>query len=98
MTFEKVLEVFNEFLIADVECEVVTSKRGYLVLFWLHPEENEYVDAEHCESAEKLMQSLLSLYKTRLEVNITDGSRKLTPHEAILVETQGDLMRKKCYC
>lgn len=34
MTFEKVLEVFNDYLNKDSVLEVVNTKRGYTVMIW----------------------------------------------------------------
>lgn len=43
MTFEKVLEVFNDYLNKDSVLEVVNTKRGYTVMIWMKKMSNGLV-------------------------------------------------------
>ena len=47
MTFEKVLEVFNDYLNKDSVLEVVNTKRGYTVMIWDEKDEQWYYQAHY---------------------------------------------------
>lgn len=96
LTFEKVLEVFNDFLLNDKECEVVMSKRGYILLDWGSPVNNWSLTADLCEKPEDMMEGLLSNYSSELEVRITYGRRDPTKQEAAEIKAQCELMQEKC--
>lgn len=49
MTFEKVLEVFNDYLNKDSVLEVVNTKRGYTVMIWDEKDE-QWFGVEHCKA------------------------------------------------
>ena len=49
MTFEKVLEVFNDYLNKDSVLEVVNTKRGYTVMIWDEKDE-QWFGVEHCNN------------------------------------------------
>ena len=51
MTFEKVLEVFNDYLNKDSVLEVVNTKRGYTVMIWDEKDE-QWFGVEHCKAPE----------------------------------------------
>ena len=53
MTFEKVLEVFNDYLNKDSVLEVVNTKRGYTVMIWDEKDE-QWFGVEHCKAPELL--------------------------------------------
>jgi len=97
LTFEKVLEVFNDFLSQDKECEVVMTRRGYVVLDWGSPQ-SKYPTAERCGTPEELLESLLSTYDSELGVRIAHGQRNLTEEETAEFKAQCELMRGKCMC
>ena len=44
LTFEKVLEVFGDYLAQDKACEVLTTSRGYLAVDW-ESRKNNWVTA-----------------------------------------------------
>ncbi|MDI6618800.1 MAG: hypothetical protein QME45_09030 [Clostridiales bacterium] len=96
LTFEKVLEVFSDFLSHDEECKVVTSKRGYVVLDCGSAANNWSLTAEPCETPEDMLEELLSTYGLELEVRITGGRRDLTVQEAAEIKDKCEQMREKC--
>ena len=49
MTFEKVLEVFNDYLNKDSVLEVVNTKRGYTGYDWDEKDE-QWFGVEHCKA------------------------------------------------
>ena len=62
MTFEKVLEVFNDYLNKDSVLEVVNTKRGYTVMIWDEKDE-QWFGVEHCKAPELLRDALLDGYQ-----------------------------------
>ena len=95
LTFEKVMEIFNDFLSQDECCEVVMTKRGHVVLDW-PSKHNNFLTAVYCGTSEELMESILSTYSSELELRITHGQRDMTEREAAEVEAQCELIREKC--
>lgn len=74
MTFEKVLEVFNDYLNKDSVLEVVNTKRGYTVMIWDEKDE-QWFGVEHCKAPELLRDALLDLIMDmRKRSLIVDGS------------------------
>lgn len=57
LTFEKVLEEFKEYFAEDKECEVVSTSRGYTVMFWNEPRK-EWYDVKCCETPKDLQDVL----------------------------------------
>ena len=64
MTFEKVLEVFNDYLNKDSVLEVVNTKRGYTVMIWDEKDE-QWFGVEHCLCRCRTFFSWLGLRKQR---------------------------------
>lgn len=62
MTFEKVLEVFREYLKEDSSCEVLNTRRGYLVVDW-ESSKNGWVTSRLCLTPELLRDTLRSHWK-----------------------------------
>ena len=59
LTFENVLEIFQEYLLRDPEEEVLPCKRGYVRLAW--DKDSRYcVDGILCRTPEELFDILLS--------------------------------------
>lgn len=74
LTFEKVLAGFEEYLKKDMDCEIVKTKRGYLVCMWDNSNRN-YEFIEYCDTPDDLKKELLPqfsgylMYKHNLGVN-----------------------------
>ena len=82
MTFEKVLEVFNDYLNKDSVLEVVNTKRGYTVMIWDEKDE-QWFGVEHCKAPELLRDALLDGYRDFLEQQLTHNRRSLTVHQLV---------------
>lgn len=80
MTFERVLEVFKEYLAEDNNCEVVITKHGYTVMQWDENSKSWY-GVEYCETPEDLRDELLSSYRMSEAEKITKTKRELTDEE-----------------
>ena len=58
LTFENVLEIFQEYLLRDPEEEVLPCKRGYVRLTW-NKDSRYCVDGILCQTPEELFDKLL---------------------------------------
>lgn len=95
MTFEKVLEVFKEYLSQDEVLEVVNTKRGYTVMFWETKEEQWY-GVEHCKTPELLRDALLEGYHDFSEQQLTHNRRNLTATEIADIESRCKQLSDLC--
>ena len=95
LTFEKVLEVFKEYLQQDPLYEVVFTRHGYTLMAW-EPRRNDWYKARHMATPKILMDSLLDTYANFTEDQITDNERDLTEQETAEIKRQCDLLRAKC--
>lgn len=96
LTFEKILQVFDDILGQDPLYEVVMTSHGYTLLAW-QPSRNQWYNAELLETPEAMLNVLLDAYSGYLENKITQGERDdLTPLEQKEVETQCRQLREKC--
>ena len=95
LTFEKVLEVFADYLKQDRLYEVVTTGHGYTLMAW-EPERSQWYSAEIMTAPEDLMDGLLDAYANFREDQITDNDRDLTQQEQVELGRECALLRKKC--
>ena len=95
MTFEKVLEVFKDYLTEDTNCEVVLTKHGYTVMQWDKNSKSWY-GVEYCETPEDLRDELLSSYRMNEAEKITKTRRELTEKEAKTIQTLCKKLFNKC--
>ena len=96
LTFEKVFEVFREYLDADDEFEIVKTRRGYTVLHW----DNmgcDWYGVHLCTTPEALRDAVLSAYGTYLEYEIIKGrGYDLTEAEEKIVQDKCAVMLARC--
>lgn len=95
LTFEKVLDVFKDYLQQDPLYEVVLTRHGYTLMAW-EPARSAWYSAEYMATPENLMDSLLDAYANFREDQITDNERDLTQQEVNEIKKQCDLFRAKC--
>ncbi|MDE7220643.1 MAG: hypothetical protein K2O45_13660 [Oscillospiraceae bacterium] len=95
LTFEKVLEVFKEYLQQDPLYEVVFTRHGYTLMAW-EPARNNWYSAEYMATPEILVDSLLDAHANYMEDRITDNERDLTEQETAEIKRQCDLLRAEC--
>lgn len=96
LTFEKILQVFDDILKQDPLYEVVQTSHGYTLLAW-QPSRNQWYSAELLETPETMLNALLNAYSDYLEDKITQGERDdLTQQEQEEVEAQCGQLRAKC--
>ena len=85
LTFEKVLEVFKEYLTEDTNCEVVLTTHGYTVMQWDENSKSWY-GVEYCETPKDLQEELLSSYRMNEAEKVTNRKRELTDEETQAVD------------
>lgn len=95
MTFDKVLEVFKDYLNQDDVFEVVTTKRGCTVMFW-ETKEEQWFGVEHCKTPELLRDALLEGYRDFSEQKLTHNCQNLTQEEIADIESRCKQLYDKC--
>ena len=86
LTFEKVLEIFKEYLALDKELEVCKSRYGYIrVEFDEISGIPDYCSGVVCRTPEELFDVLLSDYQGYEEIKLTKGQRDATEEDIKII-------------
>lgn len=85
LTFENILELFQEYLLRDPEEEVLPCKRGYVRLTW-NKDSRYCVDGILCQTPEELFDLLLTDYQDFELLRRTKGRREVTEADEKAVE------------
>lgn len=93
-TFEKVMEIFRDYLDSDQEEEVLKCRRGYLRVTW-NGDSRYCVDGILCRTPEELFELLLSDYRGYEEIQITKGRREVTEDDEKLAEQFCQKLRER---
>ncbi len=80
LTFEKVLDVFTDYLNKDKRYEILMTSHGYTVMEW-DSRQQDWADAQFCPNPQKMKDILLDAYAGYLEYQTTHCSRPLTAAE-----------------
>ena len=86
LTFEKVLEVFNDYLDDDEMYEVVFTSHGYTLLEW-DRQCGDWTGVKLCPTPEALVNALMYGYTGLLEYRATLGRRELNDNDKAQVDT-----------
>ena len=80
LTSEKVIAIFEDYLAADKDEELVLTSRGYIRIIWADklPE----CETCFCPTPEDLFDTLLSDYKIYEEIKLTKGRQEMTAEDA----------------
>lgn len=82
LTFEKVLEIFKDYLDQDMELEVCKSRYGYIrVEFDKIGDLQDFCSGVVCQTPEELFDVLLSDYQAYEELRLTKGRRDTTKED-----------------
>ena len=76
-TFEKVLEIFREYLDSDQEEEVLPCRKGYLRVTW-NGDSRYCADGILSRTPDELFEVLLSDYRGYEELQLTKGRREVS--------------------
>ena len=93
-TFEKVMEIFRDYLDSDQEEEVLKCRRGYLRVTW-NGDSRYCVDGILCRMPEELFEVLLADYRGYEENQITKGRREVTEDDEKLAEQFCQKLRER---
>ena len=85
LTFEKVLDVFKEYLGKDTVCEVILTSRGYTVMYW-DEKLNNWYGVEHCKTPVIMRDAFLESYSNYLEQGYTNNCRNLKEKERYIIK------------
>ena len=96
LSFEKVLEVFVDYLAQDKACEVLTTSRGIMVVDW-ESCKNNWVTSQLCPTPKKLLSVLRPSYEEYQGYLLTDGyKRDLTDQEDQDIKRMGEELAARC--
>ena len=87
MEYEKIMEVFEDFLSRD-EVELLKTRRGFALLIWDTPKA-KYGVVEHIYSPERMLEVLIEEYRIAETIKLTNGLREENEEDTLIV-------RKKC--
>ena len=76
LTFERVLEIFADYLTADETIEVYISRHGCVRVEF--DQDFHYCSGEVCHTPKELFDLLADDYRTYLEIELTKGKREVT--------------------
>ena len=96
MTYDKILEVFADYLSQDDSCEVLQTSRGPLVMDWSSGK-TEWFSGQLCRSPAQLRDVLRSHFEEYEVVRLSEtGTRDVTEQEEKAVEKQGAELAARC--
>ena len=96
LTFERVLNAFEDILQQDPLYEVVSTSHGYTLLAW-DAHRNQWYSAELLETPEDMLDALLGVHSSYLESELLGNERDdLTEQEEEEIETRCRQLRGKC--
>ena len=96
LTFERVLNAFEDILQQDPLYEVVSTSHGYTLLAW-DAHRNQWYSAELLETPEAMLDALLGVHSSYLESELLGDERDdLTEQEEEEIEAQCQRLRKAC--
>ena len=94
LTFEKVLEVFKDYLAEDTRYEIVMTSRGYTVLEW-DSTANTWAGEELCATPEIMRDVLLDDFTGPLEYKAIIENSELTEAEQARITEQRQTLLEK---
>ena len=96
LTFEKILQVFDDILRQDPLYEVVSTSHGYTLLAW-DDHRHQWYSAELLETPDAMLDALLGVYSSYLESELLRNERDdLTEQEEEEIEAQCQQLREEC--
>ena len=94
LTFEKVMEVFKDYLAEDTRYEIVMTSRGYTVLEW-DSKANTWAGEELCATPEIMGDVLLDCFTGYLEYKTIIANGEITKAEQERITTQRQALLEK---
>lgn len=94
LTFEKVMDVFKDYLAEDTRYEIVVTSRGYTVLEW-DSRANTWAGEELCTTPEIMRDVLLECFTGYLEYKAITASGEITEAEQERTAAQRQALLEK---
>lgn len=94
LTFEKVLEVFKDYLAEDTRYEIVMTSHGYTVLEW-DSRANTWVGEELCATPEIMRDVLIDNFTGYLEYKAIIANGEVFEDEQIRITEQWQRLLEK---
>ena len=94
LTFEKVMEVFKDYLTEDTRYEVVMTSRGYTVLEW-DSSANTWAGEELCATPEIMRDALLDCFTGYLEYKAITTNGEISEAEQVGITAQRQVLLEK---
>ena len=94
LTFEKVMEVFKDYLTEDTRYEIVKTSHGYTVLEW-DSRANTWAGEELCATPEIMRDVLLDCFTGYLEYKAITASGEITKAEQEQITAQRQALLEK---
>lgn len=96
LTFERVLNIFEDILQQDPLYEVVSTSHGYTLLAW-DDHRHQWYSAELLETPEDMLDALLGVFSSYLESELLGNERDdLTEQEEEEIETRCKQLCAEC--
>ena len=94
LNYEKVLDVFKEYLAGEDMYEIVETSRGYTLMGWNEPRK-EWHTAKYLETPEIMLEAL-ETYADYLADELTESDRDITPEEQAEISAKCQHLRTLC--
>lgn len=94
LTFEKVMEVFQDYLAEDTRYEIVMTSHGYTVLEW-DSSANTWASEELCATPEIMRDVLLDCFTGYLEYKATVANGDVSETEQAGIAMQRQALLEK---
>ncbi len=94
LTFEKVMEVFKDYLTEDTRYEIVMTSHGYTVLEW-DSRANAWAGEELCATPEIMRDVLLDCFTGYLEYKAITTNGEISEAEQVGITAQRQVLLEK---
>lgn len=94
LTFEKVMEVFKDYLTEDIRYEIVMTSHDYTVLEW-DSKANAWAGEELCDTPEIMRDVLLDCFTGYLEYKAITAGGEITKAEQERITAQRQAFLEK---
>ena len=95
LTFEKVFEVFKDYLAEDDMYEIVVTSHGYAVIEW-NSAGQDWTDIKHCATPEEMRDILLDDFVGYLEYQAADENGNIPDSAKEQIAIQRQTLLEKC--
>lgn len=95
LTFERILEVFADYLDSDSDVEVILTRHGYTYLVW-DDARHTWETCEACATPENLLDMLIGAVQSYEEIRQLGGKRTPTNAEITAFTQTAEAYRRKC--